>query len=107
MKGIKNSLKKLSTRLSFRDSIQSTTFDVHHEEEEVVVDVETKRHNYREKIAKITTVRNFEFPEDAINSRIVEALEDLDVRDDDIFLFSYPARYTFITFCDVTLTFFI
>ncbi|KAH9390553.1 Sulfotransferase cytosolic 1B member 1-like [Tyrophagus putrescentiae] len=78
MKGIKNSLKKLSIRLSrdfhSRDSFQSTTFDAHHEEE-VVVDIETKRHDYQQKIAKITTVRNYEFPEDANRSEILNSPE--------------------------------
>ena len=88
MKGIKNSLKKLSTRLSFRDSIQSS-FDP---TQEVVSDIEAKRHDYRERVAKISSYRSFEFPEDAVNSRIIEAIEDLEIREDDIYLFSYPAR---------------
>lgn len=87
MKGIKNSLKKLSfTRLSFRDSIQSN-IDCH----EIVTDIEAKKHDYRERVAKIATYKNFEFPEDAVHPRILEAIEDLEIREDDIFMFSYPA----------------
>lgn len=93
MKGIKNSLKKLSfPRLSFRDSIHIQNYDQNLQGEEgVVSDIEAKRHDYRERVAKIATYRNFEFPEDAVHPRLLEALEDLDIREDDIFLFSYPA----------------
>src|SRR5699024_4863155 len=83
--------KKLSfPRLSFRESIQIQNFDPNLQEE-VVSDIEAKRHDYLERVAKITTYRNFEFPEDAVHPRLLEALEDLDIREDDIFLLSYPA----------------
>ncbi|KAI2807559.1 Sulfotransferase cytosolic 1B member 1-like [Blomia tropicalis] len=88
MKGIKNSLKKLSfTRLSVGESTHSNLTEF----PELESELESKRSNYRECVAKIAKHGNFEFPEDAIHPRILDAIEDLEIREDDIFMFSYPA----------------
>lgn len=95
MKGIKISLKKLSfphrQSSASRTSLQSQTSTHDDSGHEVCSDIESKRYFYRDCVHKIAHYKNYEFPEDQIHPRVLESLEDLEIREDDIVLMSYPA----------------
>ena len=86
MKGIKNSLKKIRLSLTFRDSVQ--TIDESHVDK---ADVDAIKQNYRDKSGTVVHFKGYDFPDDAVHSRVLENIEDLEVREDDIYLVSYPA----------------
>lgn len=89
MKSIKNSLKKLSYRLSFRESGSHNLDDG--QQHKLMTEIDAKRSIYREGLPKLMCYKNYEFPEDTISVRVLESLDDLEIRANDIFLLSYPA----------------
>lgn len=89
MKSIKNSLKKLSHRLSGEPSSQNLDFE--NNTKEGLSELDLKGSIYNEGLPKVINYKNYQFPEDIINVRVLESLEDFEIRCDDIFLLSYPA----------------
>jgi hypothetical protein len=83
MKGIKNSLKKLSlTRRSTKS--RPTT------EKDRLIDANIKRVAYEESFPKILTYKEVSLPGDIIHPKVLDDLPDFEVREDDIYIVSYP-----------------
>jgi len=83
MKGIKNSLKKLSfSRQSVRPR-QST-------EKDRLIDANIKRVAYEESFPKILSYKNVSLPGDIIHPKVLDDLPDFELREDDIIIVSYP-----------------
>lgn len=91
MKSIKNSLKKLSHRLSGESSAHHLDFEANNNPREGLSELEVKRSLYHEGLPKVMQYKSYQFPEDVINVRVLESLDDFELRHDDIFLLSYPA----------------
>ncbi|XP_046912060.2 sulfotransferase 1B1 [Dermatophagoides farinae] len=89
MKSIRNSIKKLRAPWAFRESIQSNVNEDNNDEDD---DIETKRLRYQQLISNLVIYKGYEFPGDAVHKRVLENIEDFDVREDDIFLIAYPAN---------------
>lgn len=90
MKSLKNSLRRLNFRISFGD-IHPSSGVTPTEEDALCTDLEAKRHAYHQGVGKMITFKNVELLEDAISTRVLEDLEDFELREDDVFLLSYPA----------------
>lgn len=91
MKSLKNSFKKLTNTIGLREeTLSSKKKNV--EYRPMVMDIEMKRINYQQSIADIVFHKNYIFPGDAIHERVLDNIQDLDIRDDDIFIVSYPAN---------------
>nr|XP_027199340.1 sulfotransferase 4A1-like isoform X2 [Dermatophagoides pteronyssinus] len=90
MKNIKNSIKKLRASWAFRESIQSNN----NNESDNDDNIETKQRLYEQMIPNMVIYKGYKFPGNAVNKRVLENIEDFDVRDDDIYLIAYPANGT-------------
>lgn len=88
MKGLKSSLKKIST--SFKNEETNSTASVE-KVPPVIIDLETKRQQYQQSFLNVVQFKGYEFPDDSVHARVLENIEDLVVREEDIFLISYPA----------------
>lgn len=87
MKNIKNSLKKLSKNSS-SDQNSHKTENVSAENSSIAV----KRQNYKNLTPNSISYKGYDFPDDIVNRRVLENLQDLEIRDDDVFLITYPAN---------------
>lgn len=91
MKSLKNSFKKLTTTMGLKEeSLSAKKKDIQYQP--MVMDIEMKRINYQQSIANLVFHKNYIFPGDSIHERVLDNIQDLDIRDDDIFIVSYPAN---------------
>ena len=78
MKSLKDSLKRF--RISGRQS----------KEKEPLIDKNAKRVEYLQSFPKVLVYKGYELPGDLIHSKVLDDIQDFEVRQSDIFIVSYP-----------------
>ncbi|CAG2116796.1 unnamed protein product [Medioppia subpectinata] len=89
MKGLKQSFKKLGRSKSIA-SVGSGGQGWDGQEKEALIDRSIKRVAYLESFPKVIDYMGYELPGDVINPKVLDNIQDLDVRESDIFIVSYP-----------------